>query len=290
MDGPAQIAGDTDTCRLCGQLARHVCTQKILHRYDVAYFRCPGCDLIQTEPPYWLDEAYTSAISALDTGAIERTRLCTQLALCLAWLCRIGPDSACIDYGGGHGILTRAMRDYGYNFFWHDKYAENLFARGFEADPTRPHTMLTCFEVWEHLPNVATDLELLFHPGHDFLLIGTFLHRGHRDNWWYYSPQTGQHVAFFSDRTMRFIANRFGYDLIESQRYTLFHKPGLLRGWRRACAAQILRRSQPARNSHWATLALAVRRRYPRRTWDDHELMLKVPSAKSVAFAAWDHI
>ena len=169
-------------------------------------------------------------------------------------------------------------------------YPDNPFARGFEADPRQRHAMLTCFEVWEHLPNVAADLELFFRPGHEFLLIGTFLHRGQRDNWWYYSPQTGQHVASFSSATMRFIANRFGYELIESQRYTLFHKPGLLRGWRRAWAAQILRRSQPARHSHWAMLALGLRRRRPRRTSDDHQRLLKVPSAKSVAFVAWETI
>jgi len=275
MDGVAQTAVASDTCRLCGQRARFVCTQKVLHRHDVAYFRCSDCDLIQTERPFWLDEAYTSALSALDTGAIERTRLSTELTLCLASLCRVSADSPCIDYGGGHGILTRAMRDYGYNFFWHDKYADNLFARGFEANPRRRHTMLTCFEVWEHLPNVGADLEAFFRPGHDFLLIGTFLHRGHRDKWWYYSPKTGQHVAFFSGRTMHFIARRFGYEVIESQRYTLFYRPGLLHGWRKALVSRLLRRSRPTRNSRWSALALVLRPRHPRRTWDDHVRLLE---------------
>lgn len=59
--------GDAPDCRLCGaELQPHV-RQHLLGRHDVQFHRCPRCDLIQSEPPYWLDDAYSQAISALDT-------------------------------------------------------------------------------------------------------------------------------------------------------------------------------------------------------------------------------
>lgn len=260
----------TDPCRLCGEPSKLVCSQQVLYRYPVGYYQCPRCDLLQTQRPFWLDEAYDSALSALDTGAISRTRLCSDLTCAVASFLGIAPDAPCLDYGGGHGILTRALRDYGYDFRWSDKYAPNHFARGFEGDPRQPHALLTCFEVWEHLADVGRDLPEFFQPGHDFLLIGTYLHQGHRENWWYYSCESGQHVAFFSAKTMRFIAQRFGYEAIVRQRFTLFHRPGLLRGWRRRAVETLLGRAQPQRNSRFVQLAMSLCRRHPSRTWTDH--------------------
>ena len=276
MPSPQVGHPDSDVCRLCGAQSRLVSVQQVLYRYPVCYYQCPECDLLQTQRPYWLDEAYNAALSALDTGAISRTRLCTDLTRALAAVLRINPNDPCIDFGGGHGILTRAMRDHGYDFRWHDKYAQNHFARRFEADPGQRHALLTCFEVWEHLADVGRDLPVFFSPGHEYLLISTYLHHGHRDNWWYYSCESGQHVAFFSDRTMRFVARRFGYEAVICQRYTLFHKPGLLTGWRRSAAQALLRRAKPQRNSRIVGVILSVSRPHKSRTWDDHvELMAR---------------
>jgi hypothetical protein len=284
MPLPHTAHSETETCRLCGAESRLAATQQVLYRYSVGYYQCPTCDLLQTQRPFWLDEAYGSALSSLDTGAVSRTMLCTQLTRALAALLRISADDPCIDYGGGHGILTRAMRDQGYDFRWHDKYAQNHFARGFEAQPQARHALLTCFEVWEHLADPGRDLSEFFAPAHDFLLISTYLHHGHRENWWYYSCESGQHVAFFSDRTMRFVARRFGYEAVVCQRYTLFCKPGLLSGWRRAAAKALLGRAKPQRNSRIAPVILALSRPHRSRTWDDHvDLMSRERPRAAVA-------
>ena len=253
----------------------------MLGKYDVGYLHCPRCDLIQTERPFWLEEAYGSALSDCDTGSIERARLTVELTLSLAWPLGLDENSRCLDYGGGHGVLTRAMRDQGYDFRWHDRYAVNHFARGFEGEPSERQALLSCFEVWEHLADVRSDLEKLFSPRHDFLLIGTFLHGGHREKWWYYCPEVGQHVAFFSERTMQFIAERFGYEAIIGRRYTLFHKPNRLCGWRRRWAQLIVQRARPAQNSRFAWLSTMMRPRFASRTWEDHLKLLEAHQRKA---------
>jgi hypothetical protein len=123
--------GGTLTCRLCGAGIREVMRQRVLGKYDVAYGHCVRCDLIQTEPPYWLEEAYSRAISQLDTGAMHRNLETSRLTALLARM--IGIEDSGLDYGGGHGAFVRMMRDLGFDFLWFDKYAENLFAIGFEG-------------------------------------------------------------------------------------------------------------------------------------------------------------
>ncbi len=43
-------------------------TAKVLGKYDVQYYQCVITGFIQTEEPYWLEEAYSSAITKLDIG------------------------------------------------------------------------------------------------------------------------------------------------------------------------------------------------------------------------------
>ena len=62
----------TTPCRLCGATAAKTHSATILGKYVIAYFLCPTCDLLQTEPPYWLTEAYQDSISTLDTGLLHR--------------------------------------------------------------------------------------------------------------------------------------------------------------------------------------------------------------------------
>jgi hypothetical protein len=47
--------------------------------------------------------------------------------------------------------LQVALTD-GFDFYWTDKYAENLFARGFEAQSIF-HSTAAAFEVLEHIEN-----------------------------------------------------------------------------------------------------------------------------------------
>jgi hypothetical protein len=263
-------------CRLCGNNTRLLFSQRVLFKHDVSYFRCDICDLIQSETPYWLDEAYKSALTMTDTGAIARNALCAQLTSVIARLIGITPTSTCADFGGGHGVFVRMMRDKGLDFRLCDKYAQNLFARGFDTDVSRRFDLLTTFEVFEHFPSVANDLQTIFAPQHDFVLAGTVLHRGHREGWWYYSPEGGQHVAFYSMATMRHIGARFGYHALPGPAYTLFiRRDHSLATWRRHAIAKLLRDTRPNRNSKWIRALDAVLPRYQSLVERDSAAMAK---------------
>ena len=137
-----------------------------------------------------------------------------HLTLSVAWLLGIDPGQPCLDFGGGHGVLVRMMRDLGLDFRWSDKFGKNLFAAGFEGDAANRYALVTAFEVFEHFEDVGPELRRLFSPGHGAVLVSTLLHDRPARDWWYWCPETGQHLAFYSRRTMAHIANEFGYEAI----------------------------------------------------------------------------
>jgi methyltransferase family protein len=248
----------------------------VLDKYDVDYFLCPACELLQTEAPRWLDEAYAQAISALDTGAVQRNQAAARIAALVATLAEIAPDAACLDYGGGHGVLVRMMRDIGLDFRWFDKYAENLFARGFEGELEMHHALVTAFEVFEHLAEVGPELERLFAPRPDLVLVGTVLHGGYRPGWWYFMLESGQHVVFYGARTMAWIAERFGYDALVGPEHTLFVRRGFeLGALRRRLLQALVRRPVAAANLVGLVPAPLLRRLSPYRSRmeADHQAM-----------------
>jgi hypothetical protein len=63
-----------------------------------------GCGFIQTETPYWLDDAYSYAIASQDVGIMFRNEQNVSLTTALMHL--LFPDTKyALDFGGGHGIF-----------------------------------------------------------------------------------------------------------------------------------------------------------------------------------------
>lgn len=201
-----------NTCPICSaEQSRPEFTAQLLGKYEVSYFLCPDCGLLQTEKPYWLDEAYGEAIAVADTGLVMRN---LSLATRLAGLLYIGFDrnAAFLDVAGGYGLLTRLMRDFGFDYYWDDKYCNNLLARGFEADKSsRPFAALTAFEVIEHVHDpIAFIQEEMTRYGCQTLIFTTELFEGPEPppkDWWYYAFSTGQHVSFYQRKTLQKIAD-----------------------------------------------------------------------------------
>ena len=58
-----------EVCRLCrGDLVPKF-NGLVLHKYEVRYLECDRCGSLQTESPFWLDDAYKLNLSNLDSGA-----------------------------------------------------------------------------------------------------------------------------------------------------------------------------------------------------------------------------
>lgn len=198
-------------CRVCGGRTRPTHEGLLLGRHRVAYHLCESCEHWFTDEPYWLDEAYSEAISAADTGLVLRnTMVARDLTAVLGSMFGEGPF---VDWAGGYGMLVRLMRDAGFDFYWRDPYADNLLARGFEWHGDRSE-VVTAIEVLEHVPDPVGFLqECLSGAGADTVIFSQELHNGPDPDWWYLTPATGQHVSFYSRKTLEVVAERLGMHL-----------------------------------------------------------------------------
>ncbi len=201
-------------CKICGSPSDYVFHGQVLRKHSVAYYRCPQCEFMQTEEPYWLAEAYSSAISDLDLGPVNRAVSGARIVESLI-LSSFDPNARFIDWGGGYGVFTRLMRDMGYDFYWRDAYCQNLFAKHFVAEADSGYELLTCFEVFEHLVQPMAEIEAMLKLSPN-ILFSTQLPPSRlrtATDWWYLTPEHGQHVAIYSVPALRFIAGKFGLHL-----------------------------------------------------------------------------
>lgn len=206
------------SCPICDTNGKEIFTGRLLKKYDVKYYQCPKCALVYTESPYWLPEAYSDAISRYDTGVMQRNVTDMLMVNTLLELWFKNKRGVFLDYGGGYGIFTRMMRDIGYNWLWYDKYSENLVVRGYEychyveLGKVQKIDLITAFELFEHMDQPLKELEHLLSISRN-VLFSTMLYDEkfaykELDEWWYYSVNTGQHISFYSQITLEYLAEK----------------------------------------------------------------------------------
>jgi hypothetical protein len=215
-------------CKICQATSDFAFTGTVLKKYDVSYFRCPACEFLQTEEPYWLAEAYASAINDFDLGPVNRAITGARIVESTI-LVAFDPNARFVDWGGGYGVFTRLMRDKGYDFYWRDAYCQNLFAKQFVADADSGYELLTCFEVFEHMVQPMADIEAMLKLSPNILFTTLLSPCGLQaaTDWWYLAPEHGQHISIYSLRALQFIADRFGLHLTTdgTETHLLSQKP-----------------------------------------------------------------
>lgn len=193
----------------------------ILNKYNIDYFQCQKCYFLCTEKPYWLEEAYKESINITDTGLIGRNINLSKVVSILCYF--LFNDKKYLDFGGGYGILTRILRDVGFDFYWYDLYTKNLFSRGFEysSEKNTNLELVTTFEAFEHFVNPTAEIEKIIKLS-DNILFTTELYDAKKvpttDEWWYYSLEHGQHISFYSLETLKFIAKKNNFELYSNKK------------------------------------------------------------------------
>jgi len=212
-----QLAGNfhmTATCKICEAPTDHFGRQLVLAKFDAEYRRCRDCGYVFIVDPHWLDEAYSNAIAALDTGIVTRNLWLADATSALLAL-SLRDVRRTLDFGGGSGLLVRLMRDRGHDFSWYDAYCPNVLAAGFEAAPDDQFDMVTAFELFEHLLEPIASIERLRAMAPVIVFSTELVPAGVRgpDKWWYFAPESGQHIGFFTVASLTILARRFGLEL-----------------------------------------------------------------------------
>ena len=200
-------------CRLCGEPADYRFSKRILAgSRDCKYYECTRCGGLQTEQPTWLGESYSKQFQFLGVDSAYRSIWAQALVQwCVSVLRNRG---RILDWGGGHGLLCRLLRDIGHDAWLFDRYTENTYAAGFGVERVEGFSLITTFEVFEHLADPARETEELFNASPDIMIVGTRRYNGHGEDWDYIFPHHGQHVFFWSDGSHKWLAHKNGYHLI----------------------------------------------------------------------------
>ncbi len=193
---------------------RKLFEETVLLKYKVGYYQCEETGFIQTDEAYWLKEAYSSAITKLDIGLVHRN-LQVSDAFGKLLATHFNKHGRFLDFAGGYGLFTRLMRDKGFNFYHTDIYCQNIFAEHFDYAHTNPNEKfeaVTATEVFEHMNNPVDEIKALFNYS-DTILFTTELQpknlQGELKSWWYFSFETGQHIAFYTEETFQYLAKQF---------------------------------------------------------------------------------
>lgn len=265
------------TCPVCSEQMKFAFTAEVLRKYQARYEVCGACGFLRAHEPHWLDEAYSRAIAAADTGLLARNfSLAGKLAGALYWALDERGQGRYLDSAGGYGVLTRLMRDRGFNFFWADKHCENLLAPGYEYRPELGACRaVTAIEVLEHLTEpLAFVAEALSSAGAQTLLFTTELYAGPPPDpltWWYYTFGTGQHIGFFQRRTLEVLGSRLGLSLTSANGiHVLSRQPAS-----QARLAFATGRVSTRLGSRW------IRWQMGSKTVSDHECLLRGPVTAS---------
>ena len=199
-------------CKICGSHSYYFANADVLQKYDVAYFQCSNCKFIQTEEPYWLEEAYSKAIASSDVGLVYRNTVMAEITSKLLFNF-FDHDASFLDYGGGYGLFVRLMRDKGFDFYWEDKYCQNLFAQEFKFELTKNNKILltTAFELFEHFINPVQEIEKILEISPNILFSTQLLPENNPkpSEWWYFTPHEGQHISIFTKQSLTIIAQKY---------------------------------------------------------------------------------
>lgn len=199
-------------CKICDSEASNFSKAIILNKYEIDFFQCSNCGFIQTEAPFWLEEAYSTAIAPSDVGLVYRNIQLSKISSHIIFNF-FNHEAKFIDYGAGYGLFVRMMRDAGFDFYWQDKFCQNIFAQGFEAENQKhqSYELVTAFEVFEHLVNPLLEIKQILAYSRNILFSTELIPKSNPkpDEWWYFSLGEGQHISLYTSKSISIIADKF---------------------------------------------------------------------------------
>jgi hypothetical protein len=215
--GNSHVESINGACRCCGGVTTFFSSAVVLTHHAI-YTKCTDCQSVQVESPFWIVDAHAKAISQLDTGLVARCLSVSRLVGVLLLLEKKRTGNG-FDWGGGTGLLTRLLRDQGYQVLSHDKYADGIHAEGFIASDSQIRgngTFVTAIECFEHLTDPIGEFSNLVSNKEYFIftteLIGSPPPNPANQEWWYYMPASGQHITFATSEGINSFKKIIGFD------------------------------------------------------------------------------
>jgi 2-polyprenyl-3-methyl-5-hydroxy-6-metoxy-1,4-benzoquinol methylase len=203
-----------EKCKICKQNTEIAFKHKLLKKYSGTYLRCKNCGFLFAKSPNWLKDAYKNSITSEDTGLVERNlyySFITQNLIKQFYK----ENNYFLDYAGGYGLFSKLMQDKGLNFYWQDNYTKNIFSKNLEyCKKSKKISLITCFEGFEHFQEPIKEIEKMLKISRNILFSTAIIPDDLPDlNWEYYGFSHGQHISFYSLKTLKQLAKKYNLNL-----------------------------------------------------------------------------
>ncbi|MEM9542561.1 MAG: methyltransferase domain-containing protein [Cyanobacteria bacterium P01_E01_bin.42] len=208
-------------CKICETETHLFFKAVILEKYEVDYFQCPNCGFIQTENPYWLEEAYIQPIAKSDHGLIARNIYLAKYTANIIFNL-FNQEKKFLDFGSGYGLFVRLMQDLGLDFYGYDPFCQNIFSSERTVTTLQEqYELIVAFEVFEHFLDPLQEVEKLLKISENILFSTEILPEDNPtpDRWYYYALDEGQHISLFTVSSLEIMAEKFNLNLYSNGKF-----------------------------------------------------------------------
>jgi hypothetical protein len=105
----------TSTCPICKSSANGLFIMTIQAENQVELNSCSKCEFAFYPDQNWINQSFSDVLNSLDAGAADRTVIAADYLGVMLKSQKLSHGKF-LDYGGGYGLLSRIMRDRGFNF------------------------------------------------------------------------------------------------------------------------------------------------------------------------------
>jgi hypothetical protein len=206
-----------------------VCSRETLPIFEfeifngsLAYLRqCLNCRFIFVDNPHWLAGSFTQNLNRFDVGSADRSLIIAGFVRSI-FSRRKAFGVKVLDFGGGDGLATRVLRDAGVDCRWEDPYCRPVFAVGPDQLEISRFDLVFMGEVALHLTDPLATITSLMSRSDRLLMTAVVPPEKIGTDWWYLMPKTGQHVAFYPVKTLKWIASDLSLYLLTDGKF--FHQ------------------------------------------------------------------
>lgn len=212
---------ENDLCAVCGKSGLPLLEFDISNLIRASVRKCSRCHFIYVVNPYWLAGSFSQNLNRFDVGSADRSLIVAGFVRSI-FKRREASKVKVLDFGGGDGLATRVLRDAGIDCRWEDPYCQPVFAVGPSHSEISHFDLAFMGEVALHLTNPLETIKDLMKRSDRLLMTAVVPPEKITTDWWYLMPQTGQHVAFYPVKTLKWIASELSLYLLTDGKF--FHQ------------------------------------------------------------------
>jgi hypothetical protein len=217
-------------CPICNTSSNGLFHVLVQGKKKVELNSCPHCEFAFYPEQNWINHSFSDELNSLDVGATDRTIIAADYLSVVLKSLKFA-NGRFLDYGGGYGLLSRIMRDRGFNFENYDPFTKQIFPTSGHASSNpleQKYDAITLIEVALHFEDPVKEFKKLLELSDYVLFTAVLTDKKLDSDWWYLSPETGQHVALFSSKTLEEIANKLGVNVTSDGKFFhVFHRKEL---------------------------------------------------------------